>query len=211
MMMTWSEEALRSAEPSYRRTLRLPFVTKLIEGTLPPADFRRYLEQDMLYLGVYGRVLAHIASRMEDADMRKSLLTFALDGIAAEEGMHMDFLADADMSRVHPGEACRAYTDFLQARAYDPVEVEMAAVLPCFVIYQRVADHIYRTASLEGHPYRRWIETYADPQFVEASYRASRICDRLAAGATPAVRAQMTAAYAAGAAHEERFWDNVEF
>ncbi|MDE6177785.1 MAG: thiaminase II, partial [Duncaniella sp.] len=59
----WSQEAWDASLSIYRSILRLPFITELAAGTLDPDTFRRYIEQDNLYITQYSRVLAHIAAR----------------------------------------------------------------------------------------------------------------------------------------------------
>ena len=97
----------------------------------------------------------------------------------------------------------------LDAQATAPVEVEAAAVLPCFVVYQRVGEEILHRTRLEGHPYAAWISTYADPGFAEAAGRAAAVCDELAEAAGDEIRRRMTDLFVRCTKMEWLFWDSA--
>ena len=151
----WSQQAWQKADHIYRQILELPFVKKLADGSLEPDIFNRYIGQDSLYINRYCKVLAHIAARANDSDITEAFLDFARDGVEVERALHSQFISDrpAEMSP-----ACRFYTAMLEAQATMPVEVEAAAVLPCFWVYLRVGKHIAATMQ-ESNPYSEWIQT----------------------------------------------------
>ena len=202
----WSTQAWEAALPFYNAILRHPFITGLADGTLPQESFLHYIRQDSLYLREYSRVLAHIASRLPDIADADTFMQFALDGVATEKALHASFTS-LPADGMSP--ACLFYTSLLKAQAYENVAVEAAAVLPCFWIYRHVGQHIIAVARKEGNPYGRWIETYADPAFAEATRRAIGICDRLADSASPALRQQMTEIYLTCSRLEWMFWDSA--
>lgn len=207
--MKWSEDVWGEIAPQFSEILSLPFITELTAGTLPEEKFLFYLRQDSVYLSSYVQVLAHIASRLSDGDMRSELLGFATDGISVERAIHQSFLAGDVSGPMAPTPTCLLYTSYLKSQVYSPVEVEMAAVLPCFRVYQRVGEIILSKANLESNPYSRWIETYADKQFAESTAHATEICDRLAAGTTPETRRLMSDAFVNGTRMEYLFWDSA--
>ncbi len=153
-MKRWSDEAWEAALPTFEKILSHPFVGALAAGTLPAERFRFYIRQDALYLDGYARRLAHVAARLPRKEQTEAFLHFALDGIAVERALHAQFLAG---ERPAPGEmspTCLLYTSVLEAQATAPVEVEAAAVLPCFTVYQRVGEAILARARAEEGPER---------------------------------------------------------
>lgn len=206
MMEKWSERAWRGADATYQAITRLPFLREMADGTLPHEKFMHYICQDNLYIDVYARMLAHIASRLPLMADTETFLAFAGDGVAVEKGLHASFnpRRDVPMSMV-----CEFYTSYLKARMTDDVAVEAAAILPCFWVYQKVGEHILATAKLEDNPYRAWIETYGDPAFDISTKRAIDVCDRLAQDATEATRRQMDKAFADCTKLEWLFWDSA--
>lgn len=208
-MKKWSEEAWEAARPVYDSILKLPFLEQLAEGTLPREKFEYYLRQDALYLDNYSKVLAHIGSRLTDRAASADFFRFALDGVAVEEAMHEVFLGGMHPSESEMSPACMLYTSIHAAQATAPVEVEAAAVLPCFWVYREVGVNIIGHARLEGNPYSQWIETYADENFEKSTRRAIGICDSLAEKAGEDVRRRMTDLFVLCTRMEWLFWDSA--
>lgn len=198
----WSEKARKEAEPVYQAILKLPFVKELSAGTLDRKVFERYIGQDSLYIGKYSKVLAHIASRLPSTRMSETFLRFAQDGVAVEKALHSTFLAERP-KEMSP--ACRFYTSVLAAQAEAPIEVEAAAILPCFQIYLSVGQEIAKQ-SADPNPYRDWIATYSDPAFEKSTAEATEICDMLAGSASAGVREQMTKIFVECTRLEWLFW-----
>lgn len=208
-MKRWSDEAWEAALPVYRKILGHPFVRELADGTLPAEQFRHYIRQDALYLDGYARRLAHVASRLTRREHTEAFLHFALDGIAVERALHAQFLAGDAPTRDEMSPACLLYTSLLDAQATAPVEVEAAALLPCFVVYQRVGEEILARQQDDRNPYRRWIETYGDASFAEATARAVGICDELAEAASEEIRQRMTDLFVRCTRMEWMFWESA--
>ena len=203
-MKKWSEEVWEVSLPIYEAILRLPFIKELADGTLDLEIFRRYIEQDNLYITEYSRVLAHIASRLGDIDDMDAFLKFAGDGVLMEKALHSMYVSDGT-KEMSP--TCLFYTSLLKAQSMEPVEVEAAAVLPCFWVYLAVGKYILSIAKLEDNPYADWIKAYSDPAFDAATEKAIAICDKLADASSDEVRIRMTDIYVKAARMEWRFWD----
>lgn len=203
-MEKWSNRAWEASLPIYEAILKLPFITELADGTLDPEIFRRYIEQDNLYITEYSRVLAHIASRLDKIDDMDAFLKFAGDGVQMEKALHAMYVSG---EAVEMSPTCLFYTSLLKAQSMEPVEVAAAAILPCFWIYLAVGKHILSIAKLEDNRYADWIKAYSDPAFDAATDKAIAICDRLAEEASEEVRARMTDVYVKASRMEWRFWD----
>ncbi|MDE7109209.1 MAG: TenA family protein [Muribaculaceae bacterium] len=201
----WSETAWKAAEPIYKAILELPFIKQLTDGTLDSGIFERYIRQDSLYINVYSKVLADIASRLPDTEMTEAFLGFALEGTAAERSLHSQFI-EAQATGMSP--ACRFYTTVLQAQSLSPVEVEAAAVLPCFWVYLKVGLEIAAKAD-ESNPYHEWIAMYSQPEFAKSTERAIAICDALAERGTDEIRKRMTEIFVECTRLEWLFWHSA--
>ncbi len=206
--MKWSEEAWIAAAEVFKQILQHPFVVALSDGTLSRERFLYYLAQDAKYLENYSRVLAHVASRLEVRDEIESFLKFALDGVAVERALHGSFLSGCNLNGLKASPSCLLYISFLKSQSYEPVEVEVASLLPCFWIYQKVGEHIAAT-SRQDNPYERWIETYADDTFRMATQRAIDLCDDMAERVTTETRQKMVDIFVICARMEWMFWDSA--
>lgn len=209
MNTKWSQQAWEAALPVYEAITKSAFISELIDGTLSLARFIFYLRQDARYIDVYSRVLAHIASRVPTTDMLESFLSFAADGVAVEKYMHASYLEGLGAAE-EMSPACLLYTSFLQSKTLAPVEVEAAAILPCFWVYWAIGKYITgKVASTDAHPYGTWIATYSDPAFDTSNARAIEICDELASRASDEVRQAMTDAFVEATRLEWLFWHSA--
>ena len=208
-MSRWSDSAWEAARPVYEKILEHPFVRTLADGTLSAERFRFYLRQDALYLDGYARRLAHIAARLGRKEHTEAFLRFAADGIAVERALHEQFLGGEHPAPEEISPACLLYTSVLESQATAPVEVEAAAVLPCFVVYQRVGEAIHARQQGTENPYRQWIETYADPAFAASTAEATAICDALADAAGDGTHRRMTDIFVRCTGMEWLFWESA--
>lgn len=170
---------------------RHPFVRGIGAGDISEERFKRYLEQDYVYLVEFSRVLAIASAKSESlSDMGRfaGLLGATLD---LEMDLHRRTCADfgigaADLEKVEPLLVTTAYSSFLLRTCYEsgPADI-FAALLPCEMGYFEIADRL-RGEGLPDHRHcRDWIETYSSAEFRGfAEWVAAGLDDRLG-GAPP--------------------------
>ena len=206
--MSSAQACWTSVAPQFEQICSHPFVLGLADGTLPEEVFVRYLVDDAHYLDQYARVLAQLAVKAPTTAGVELLAGFAVGAIAAERGLHRDFLAprglDPDVDVVPDATpACAEYTGFLMATAAsEPFDVGLAAVLPCFRVYSEVGLRIMAGRTPGEHPYSAWIDSYAAPEFADAVRRAEAYLDEVVVE-----EAAVRAAYARSTHLEWMFWD----
>ena len=210
--MTWSDDAWQAVQGTYRLILEHPFVQQLHAGTLAADVFLRYLLEDARYLSAYTRALAMIASRLPDSGDVAVLARSAVGAVEAEQSMQATLLDEHGIDIEASGEpspTCRLYASYLlAAAATEPVEVAVAAVVPCFRVYAELGNSMAADVAPD-HPYATWIATYSDPQFATATAEVEALADRLAKRASSGVIERMDAAYARCTVLERMFWDAV--
>ncbi len=207
--MNWTEKVWQASEAIYHKILELPFLHELMDGTLPEEKFYFYLKQDAIYLSEYGKILAGIATRLSDSNNRAAFLGFSNDTIAVESALHAFYLKDAPKVKdVGASPSCMLYTGFLsQQLLCQPVEVAIAAVLPCFWIYQKVGDYILKHQTKGENRYQNWIDTYGGEEFATAVNKALEISVEVAEKS--ALQDQMTEAFQYACKLEWMFWDSA--
>jgi len=196
-----------------------PFVTALGAGTLAPATFRHYLEQDVLYLAGYARALALLAAGAQDGASAGFWSRSAHGAGQVETALHADLLGagalPAAAGPVTASPTTLAYTSYLVATAATaPHAVGLAAVLPCFWVYADVAVRLARTAAdlvRDGgeHPFARWVATYDDEAFLASVVTARELTDAAAAEQPTATVEAMHVAFATATRYELLFWDTA--
>ncbi|WP_299035525.1 TenA family transcriptional regulator [uncultured Pseudokineococcus sp.] len=218
----------RESAPVREAVDALPFLAALADGSLPPAVFRHYLEQDRCYLREYARALALLAARAPDPAHAAVWAGSAAGAVAAERDLHADLLGHALLAAAGagssageapvPGESpapaaepsptTLAYSSWLVAQAATaPYAVGAAAVLPCFTVYAEVGLALAeRAARRAEHPYARWTAAYAEAAFQQASARAADVVVE-AVAADPAHEDAAVAAAVRATRFEWMFWD----
>lgn len=179
---------------------KMQFITCLTDGSLPKAQFANYLVQDNLYLNVYSDVinkLANIAPSSYDAEVLRSL---AGEEIDEEIAFHNKWLADNGYADVLDGansgalgsakmsKTTKEYTDFLlNAIQTGDFVTGLSAILPCVLIYARIAQQIGISSanSPKNNPYQMWIDFYNTPdngqlvrRLIQMANEATKSVDR---------------------------------
>ncbi|MCO5554306.1 hypothetical protein L7F22_007835 [Adiantum nelumboides] len=172
--------------PHWRRFTRHPFVTKLVEGTLPREAFVWFLRQDYLFLRHYARVWASGASSSSVGRTFERIATFA--GIASEMASEAEshvaickrwgITRDDLESKTRESAATLAYTRFVldTSRSGDALEL-LAATGPCLLGYGEAGVWLGREWSRrkaeikdmdeETKAYGEWIDYYSSKDFLD--------------------------------------------
>ena len=199
--------------PIKHEIIRHPFIAELTDGALSLDAFTRYLAQNYLYLNGFARALALISARSTDSATVEFFARRAAYAIASEQEfaseMALHFGIDEAVLRgAQPSPAGVGYSSFIkQAAALEPLPVAMAALLPCYTVYNFVARELIERGSPDER-YQRWIEMYAGEGFEEGVRGAEAACDRVAAAGVSDVPAMLSAARTA-AMYEWMFWDSA--
>jgi thiaminase (transcriptional activator TenA) len=194
--------------------LDLPFNRELAAGTLARERFQFYLVQDSRYLVGFGRALAVAAARATDPDDIAFFAGAAREAIVVERALHNGFfqrfgMSAQDLAAIETSPTCLAYTSFLLATAQTGSDAELvAALLPCFWVYQHVGTDIKRVAAGDN-PFQAWIDTYADEEFAAAVRSCQQAVNRAAEAATGQTRDRMLAAFTRATEYEWLFWDSA--
>jgi thiaminase/transcriptional activator TenA len=198
-----------SGRPVFDAVLVHPFFTGLIDGSLPPDCFAYYLAQDAHYLRDYARVLAVVAAKAPTHADTAVLASHAAATARVELMLHETLLPKLGMTQadVPTSPTTTAYCSYLLASAYsDSFAAGLAAVLPCYWIYQRVGAALVDRGSPDPR-YQAWIDTYAGDEFAAAVAEVLVLSDRSAPDRASAEAQRARAAFATTARYEWMFWD----
>jgi thiaminase (transcriptional activator TenA) len=159
------------------KILAHPFVRGLGDGSLPVEAFKRYVAQDAYFLEAFARAyafcLAHSMSR-DDLHAFAELIA----GVLEELKLHSAYAErwHVDLAHVAPGEATRAYVDFLlQAARAGNLGETIAAMTPCMRLYAFLGQTLARAGI--APLYAEWAKTYADPGFETLAARLEALLD----------------------------------
>jgi thiaminase/transcriptional activator TenA len=210
----FTEELWDAIGPIFEAILRHPFVTGLTDGRLTRDRFAFYVVQDAIYLRSFARALSSLAASAPDARATAMFNRHASDAIAVEQSLHEGFVGDLGLhpeqvGTAEPSPSNQAYCDFLLASARGrPFHEGLAAVLPCYWIYQRVGKGLLPQGSPDPL-YRRWIDTYGGEQFDAVVREVRELTDRVASELTEAQRLAMRSRFVLASRYEWMFWDSA--
>ncbi|ADV62596.1 thiaminase;4-amino-5-aminomethyl-2-methylpyrimidine deaminase [Isosphaera pallida ATCC 43644] len=202
----------RAIEPINDALKSHPFLVGLTTGDLERDRFAFYIVQDALYLVEFAQALSALAAFAPDPADSAMFNRHAADAIAVENALHGGLIVDLglDSAQVKASElapTCRAYVSHLKSTVLGrPFHEGLAAVLPCYWIYQDVGQRL----AAQGSPdplYARWIATYGGAEFEAVTRQVLDLTDRLAPTLTPDQRAAMTQQFVLSSRYEWMFWD----
>lgn len=171
--------------------LEHPFVRGIGYGTLPRGAFEYYVAQDAFFLEAFAKAYALALAHSPD---REGLSNFAslISGVIEELELHAGYAKKwgVDLSKVEPGDATLAYTDFLLATASrSSVGETCAAMTPCMRLYAFLGRELNKEGAPKENPYSEWIEAYSDPEFENLAETLEGLLDRYAEDTPPVRRA----------------------
>ena len=210
--MAWSTELWDSARPVYDAILEHPFLRGLTSGELPEACFAYYVAQDAHYLRDYARALAVVGAKAPTHADTGMFGRHAAETVEVELALHDKLLPQlgldpAGLDAVPVSPTTTAYTSYLLATVHNGSFAEgLAAVLPCYWIYQRVGSELLRQGSPDPR-YRTWIDTYAGPEFQAVVDAVLALVDRCGEGLSAAEAARAQRHYLTTSRYEWMFWD----
>ncbi|GAA1498951.1 bifunctional hydroxymethylpyrimidine kinase/phosphomethylpyrimidine kinase [Paeniglutamicibacter kerguelensis] len=179
----------------------LAFIRGLKDGTLGRADFEDYLGQDALYLRTYARVMSRASELAPTTEDQRFWAANASGCLEEELKLHRGRLEE----RVpEPSATTTAYLNHLVSCSND-YAVLVAALLPCFWIYQDVGSRL-AAANHDSHPYNDWLATYSSPEFDKSTAQAIEVARVLFDAADQRTRTNMWKAFEASSAHELYFF-----
>lgn len=179
----------------------LDFIRQLRAGTLPRANFDYYINQDALYLRGYAQVLAQASIIAPDAAAQRFWAAAASATFEEEMALHREFALD---TAAHGSETTANYVNHLAAAGHH-YPVLIAAILPCYWIYQDVGSRL-AAAGHGQHPYRQWLATYSSPEFDAATAAAIGMVRAAYRRADERTRQAMWRAFETSSRHELAFF-----
>ena len=204
----WSEVAFAEVADIMHNIEHYEFIQQMLDGSLQQEQFVRYLQQDKIYLKEYSRDLYAVADMMTDKAEGGFFRAMAKEGMESENAMQA-MLSErfGILSEALPVATTLRYTRFL--RHYTDtldLPIVLAAVLPCYWVYNEVGKYLIAQHISPENPYKEWIQTYGSEEMDTATNYVVALIDRLAQGCTPEKQALMRRIFAEGCALELEFF-----
>jgi thiaminase/transcriptional activator TenA len=201
------------AEPIWTAQLEHPFVRGIGDGTLDPALFGNWLQQDYLYLIDYSRAFAYAVVRAPDLATMQAFSKLQSETLVTEMDLHRSYVAEfgitveqLEQTEMHP--TTRGYVDFLLRTAATGDFAELVgALLPCMWGYSWLGQELAKMGMPRDERYARWIAMYASPEFAALADWCREVVDRLCEGLPPTAVARVEEAFLTSSRYELAFWE----
>ena len=198
---------------TWAKAIGHPMVQAIADGSLPHETFRRYFEQNVLYLQDYARAIALIASKVPDREALTILSRFLGQIVEHEIPANLSFLERLGGDPAAPGgagslkPAAYAYTRHLLAVSAQGDAAEgLAAVLPCQWSYGEIAGRLMASAPADPI-YTDWIKMFGSEDYGALVEQSTALLDRLANPADEARMASLSRIFDRSTQYEVAFWD----
>ncbi len=208
-----SSDLRERGRPVWTAAISHPMVQQIADGTLPHPTFRRYFEQNVLYLGDYARAIALIAGKAPDLGAADVLSRFLRQIVGTEIPANIAFLSrlggSPDMAdgtdEMSP--VTYAYTrHLLCACAQGSCAEGLAAVLPCQWSYGDLARPLM--SSPPSDPvYADWISMFGNDGYGSLVDETTGLLDRLADPADGVTVRRLSRVFDVSVSYEVQFWD----
>src|SRR5215467_1054720 len=193
-----SGELHERGKPVWATAISHPMVKQIGEGTLPHPTFRRYFEQNVLYLNDYARSIGFIVGKTSDWDAADVLSRFL-----SRLGGSPD--TTSGTSAMTP--TTYAYTrHLLSTCAQGSCEEGLAAVLPCQWSYGELARPLMDSPPAD-EVYADWIAMFGNDAYASLVDKTTGLLDRLADCADPVSVGRLSAVFDRSVSYEVEFWD----
>jgi thiaminase/transcriptional activator TenA len=201
--------------PAWAAATTHPMVREIAAGSLPHGTFRRYFEQNVLYLGDYARAIGLITGKAPDLAAADVLSRFLRQIVGTEIPANLAFLerlggspaASDGMAAGAMLPATYAYTrHLLYSSAQGTCAEGLAAVLPCQWSYAELAGPLM--AALPADPvYADWISMFGGADYGALVAETTGLLDRLADPHDAIVMRRLSWIFDASTRYEVQFWD----
>jgi thiaminase/transcriptional activator TenA len=193
-----------------------PFLRHVADGSLPLANFRFFIEQDLLFLPDYARCIASgVVKSADEAELRffAAEMNATIDSELPHNRLLLDRLVSLGAESRAPASvmapATLGYTSFLLAVGArgGPLEI-MTALLPCIWSYFDLAARIGKVRS--DHPvYSEWVGFYL---IDENRQLLQRVLDEFEVSAqrvapSPVMQDRLAEIFQASCRWELAFWE----
>jgi thiaminase/transcriptional activator TenA len=189
-----------------------PFVTGLLDGSLPREAFESWVRQDWLYLQAYAQAFALAAAHAPSFEAARGYAEVLHFTLTVECPHHLAVAERIGLSRADlEGEAwpvTQAYSDFLLHHgALGDDAMRLAALLPCEWGYFHLATALAAEPPSPDPLYADWIAHYAQGAYDEQVQWLRDALDHAATGQPEATLARLREVFVTSSRYEWEFWE----
>ena len=204
----WSIKVRKEVDDLITKIKNLPFIKKMMDGTLSLENFGKYIGQDIFYCKEYSISLKILSQRLKSLSGEKVLIfeKFSSSCLGVVETLQKDYLEKFHLKEEkEKSNICQKYIDFERENAEKgSIAQGLAGCLACYWVYDEIGRYMYENQISGENIYKEWMDDYSSgPSKSLAKYL--KICNEIAES-NKEFEDQMTITYKKAVEFEYEFW-----
>lgn len=180
-----------------------PFNQELMQGTLQKKVFNFYKSQDTYYLKNFSKALIKLASKLNNTKDIRLILKHAsntFDENLSKEVVNLTNISQSNFMYSHY---------LLSLSVWGTKEELVAAILPCYWIYLKLAQFIKnKVKDIHNHPFLSWINLYSSSSYFKDVQDFIQLTNRIYQSASKKEKLKMFKAFKVSFHLELKFWED---
>lgn len=207
----WSIKARKAVDDIIENIKKLPFITKMMDGTLSLDHFGKYIGQDIFYCIEYSKSLKLLSERLKSfsEENQKRFEKFSDSCLKCANSLKEDYCLKFNLKEEkEKSKVCEQYCNFERENAVNgTIEEGLAGCLACFWVYDEIGRYMYANQTKGENIYKVWMDDYSGgPSKSLAAYL--KICNEMAEKSVE-VEEKMIKTYRQAVQFEYYFWEDA--
>jgi thiaminase/transcriptional activator TenA len=191
-----------------------PFITAMIDGTLPKEKFRFYSLQDYHYLLDYAKSFAAAVAKADSIELLQKLSSMVYYTLNTELDTQRGILfrlglTPEELDNTEPSLTTVSYARYMMSVAYEKGALEtMVSLLPCAWSYQLLGERIGKSEKARNSElYGDWVRQYSDGQYAKNNEDLIAMINKSGEGCSEAKFKELKFIMKNSSRYESMFWD----
>ena len=207
----WSTKVRKEVDDIIEKIKHLPFITKMMDGTLSLEHFGKYIGQDIFYCEEYSISLKILSQRLLSLSegYQKTFEKFSNSCLKVVNILKEDYFIkfnlkeEKEMSKI-----CEKYVNFERNNAENGSIAEgLAACLACYWVYDEIGRYMYANQTKGENIYKIWMDDYSGGPS-KSLEKYLQICNEISEK-DENIKDQMTKIYKEAVQMEYDFWEDA--
>lgn len=207
----WSTKVRKIVDEIIEKIKKLPFITKMMDGTLPLENFGKYIGQDVFYCEEYSKSLNILSQRLKDfsEEDQETFKKFSNSCLGLVKCLQEDYIKKFNLKEEkEKSEICQKYINFERENAEKGTIAQgLAGCLACYWVYDEIGRYMYANQTKGENKYKIWMDDYSGGPSKSLS-KFLKICNEMAEKSKE-FEEQMTETYKRAVQFEYEFWEDA--
>ena len=206
----WSTKVRKEVDDIIEKIKKLPFITKMMDGTLSLEHFGKYIGQDIFYCEEYSKSLNILSQRFKVLSEENSKIfeKFSNSCLKVVKILKEDYFKKFNLKEEKkPSEICQRYMNFERENSEKgSIAQGLAGCLACYWVYDEIGRYMYANQTKGENIYKIWMDDYSGGPSKSLG-KFLKICNEIAAQSKENEE-QMTEIYKKAVQFEHDFWED---